>query len=145
LDNNNCATYAVTKHAIPFLNLGADTLDAFGKRVPEKWEGLAIGPRLRDGSYVVLAGTDNDYSVTQNGSGTQFDVYFNLEAARKDPAYDPYINSIQCPIGQKHNCFYTTGGAPARLTKDFELLPGVLHAYKVPAMDLGDYVPPGQP
>jgi hypothetical protein len=28
----------------------------------------AIGPRLNDGSYLVLAGTDNDHSVTQNGT-----------------------------------------------------------------------------
>ena len=52
------------------------------------------------GATWILAGTDNDYSVTQNGSGTQFDVYFNFPAALADPAYDAYGNSIQCPIGR---------------------------------------------
>jgi len=49
-------------------------LQAAGLPVPEKLEGLAIGPRLRDGSYALLLGTDNDFSVTQNGAGVQFDV-----------------------------------------------------------------------
>lgn len=142
LSNANCPT--VMKNTTPFLDLGANTLPDVGNRVPEKWEGLAIGPQLKDGSYMMLAGTDNDYSVTQSGSGTQFDVYFNFAAARADPAYDAYVNSIQCPIGKRHGCFYTNGGAQAMLTRDFDLLPGVLHSYKVPADDL-DYTPPDQP
>jgi hypothetical protein len=141
LSNDNCP--AVSKTTSPFfLDLGADTLPEVGNRVPEKWEGLAIGPWLNDGSYVMLAGTDNDYSVTQSGSGTQFDVYFNFAAAVADPSYDAYANSIQCPIGKVTGCFYTTGGAPATLTADHKLLPGVLHVYKVPAADLSSYVPP---
>lgn len=44
--------------------LAHPSLAALGGVSPEKWEGLAIGPRLDDGSYLVLAGTDNDYSVT---------------------------------------------------------------------------------
>jgi hypothetical protein len=97
---------------------------------------LAIGPRLKHGNYLMLAGTDNDYSVTQNAGGEQFDVYFRFADA------DPYVSSIQCPLGQVTGCFLTTGGAPAALTTDYQLLPGVLHAYKVPAADLGDYVRP---
>ena len=104
--------------------------------MPEKWEGLAIGPRLKGGKYLLLAGTDNDYSVTQNAGGTQFDVYFRFTDA------DPFASSIQCPLGQITGCFFTTGGAPAMLTADYKLLPGVLHAYKVSAADLGDYVQP---
>jgi len=49
------------------------SLIALGGRAPEKWERLAVGPQLNDGSYLLLAGTDNDYSVTQNGSNVQFD------------------------------------------------------------------------
>lgn len=52
------------------LDLGANTLAALGGFAPEKLEGLAVGPRLDDGRYLVLAGSDNDYCVTQNGSGT---------------------------------------------------------------------------
>lgn len=143
LSNASCPT--VTKNPTPFLDLGANTLPELGNRVPEKWESLAIGPRLSNGSYVMLAGTDNDYSVTQNSSGAQFDVYFNFTAALADPLYDAYVNSIQCPIGKKQNCFFTNGGEPAKLTQDHRLLPGVLHSYRVPASDLPQYEPPIQP
>lgn len=120
----------------PWLDLAANTLPELGNKVPEKFEGLAIGPRLKGGNYLMLAGTDNDYSVTQNAGGEQFDVYFRFADA------DPYVSSIQCPLGQVTGCLFTTGGAPAALTADYQLLPGVLHAYKVPAADLGDYVRP---
>jgi hypothetical protein len=137
LSNTNCPKYAVTK-TDPFLDLAADTLPALGNKVPEKWEGLAIGPRLKGGHYLLLAGTDNDYSVTQNAGGEQFDVYFRFTDA------DPFASSIQCPLGATTGCFETTGGALTELPDDgsYTLLPGVLHAYKVPTADLGDYVRP---
>ena len=114
---------AVTKGA-KLIDLDADTLPALGNKSPEKWEGLAIGPQLASGKYLVLAGTDNDYSVTQNGTGTQFDVYFRFSDA------DPYAGSIQCPAGQTVNCFLTASNTTAAtLTADYQLLPGVLHAY----------------
>jgi hypothetical protein len=115
------------------IDLDADTLAALGGKSPEKWEGLAIGPRLANGRYVVLAGTDNDYSVTQNGSFTQFDVYLRFSDA------DPYASSIQCPIGQTSGCVLTSGGAAATLGGDYQLLPGVLHAYTA---DVAGYVSP---
>lgn len=136
LTNTNCAELSVTKNPTPFLDLATNTLPDLGNKVPEKWEGLAIGPQLNGGSHLLLAGTDNDYSVTQNGSGTQFDVYFRFSDA------DPYVSSIQCPIGKITGCFFTTGGAPATLTADYKLLPGVLHAYKASASDLAGYQPP---
>ena len=115
------------------IDLDVDTLAALGGKSPEKWEGLAIGPRLANGRFVVLAGTDNDYSVTQNGSGTQFDVYYRFSDA------DPSAGSIQCPIGQTSGCFLTTGGTTATLSSDYKLLPGVLHAYTA---DVAGYVSP---
>ncbi len=60
----------VTKTATPFLSLDASTIAAFGGKVPEEMEGLAIGPRLGDGQYLILAGTDNDFSVTQIAGST---------------------------------------------------------------------------
>ena len=105
------------------MDLDANTLAALGNKSPEKWEGLAVGPKLADGLYLILAGTDNDYSVTQNGSGTQFDVYFRFSDA------DPYAGSIACPIGSTVDCSFTTGGLAATLTPAYQLLPGVLHAY----------------
>lgn len=115
------------------IDLDANTLAAMGGKVPEKWEGLAIGPQLANGKYVILAGTDNDYSVTQTGSGTQYDVYFHLTDA------DPFASSIQCPAGQTTGCFFTTGGASATLTDGFQLLPGVLHSYTA---DIAGYAAP---
>jgi hypothetical protein len=115
------------------LDLGANTLAALGGKSPEKWEGLAVGPQLADGRYLLLAGTDNDYSVSQNGTGVQFDVWFDFTQP------DPYAASIQCPIGQTTGCTFTTGGGPATLTPAFRLLPGVLHAY---AARIDGYVAP---
>lgn len=130
------AVYTKVSKSAKFLDLDANTLSALGNKSPEKWEGLTIGPRLADGSFLMLAGTDNDYSVTQNGSGTQFDVYFRFNDA------DPYATSIQCPLGQTTGCTATTGGSATALTDDYKLLPGVLHAYKVSATDLAGYTAP---
>jgi hypothetical protein len=70
-------------------------MKAQGIKVPEKMEGLAIGPRLWDGRYQVLVGTDNDYSVTQSGSGEQFDVCVNsVTDERTQVALD-----APCPAG----------------------------------------------
>ena len=115
---------AVTKVA-KVMDLDANTLAALGGRSPEKWEGLAVGPKLANDLYLVLAGTDNDYSVTQSGSGEQFDVWLRFSDA------EPYLGSIQCPIGSQTGCTFTTGGAAATLTGDYRLLPGLLHAYAV--------------
>jgi hypothetical protein len=111
---------AVGKAGTPFLDLGADTLAEVGGRVPEKWEGLAIGPQLANGSFLMLAGTDNDYSVTQSGSGEQFDVYFDFATGA----------TVQCALD--------VACAPA----GYGLLPGVLHSYAVSAGELGDYRAP---
>ncbi|MCH2241582.1 MAG: esterase-like activity of phytase family protein [Aquabacterium sp.] len=105
------------------IDLGANTLAALGNKVPEKWEGLAIGPQLADGRYVILAGTDNDYSVTQNGSGVQFDVWMRMSDANPDG------QAILCPVGQTTGCVFNSGGAPATLSNAYQLLPGVLQAY----------------
>lgn len=116
------------------LDLDADTLAALGNKSPEKWEGLAIGPKLANGKYLLLAGTDNDYSVTQNASGNQLDVYFRFSDA------DPYATSIQCPLGTVIGCT----GAATSVPQDgsYQLLPGVLHAYTISPSELGNYVQP---
>ncbi|MBX3301128.1 MAG: esterase-like activity of phytase family protein [Nitrospira sp.] len=138
----NCPAGKVTKVATPFLEI-THTLPELGNKLPEKLEGLAIGPRLKDGSYLLVIGTDNDYSVTQNSSGQQFDVYFRMTDA------DPYQTSIFCPLGRTSGCFFhdangdSTG--PATLTTDYALLPGMLLAYKVSEADLGTFVRPGPP
>ena len=130
----------VTKTTTPFLDLGADTLAALGGAVPEKWEGLSIGPKLADGSFVMLSGTDNDYSVSQiAGSPTQYDVYFKPGTS----------NRLQCDIGTFSNCVVmkadgTLGAAVAAGfdTAGYALIPGVLQAYRVSAADLAGYAAP---
>lgn len=126
---------AVNKGA-KIIDLDANTLAALGNKSPEKWEGLAIGPQLAGGGYLILAGTDNDYSVTQSGQGQQFDVYFRMLDA------DPYATSIQCPLDQVTGCFFTADNTPAALTTDYSLLPGVLHAYAASPNDLVGLVLP---
>jgi hypothetical protein len=95
--DNSFAGKAVTKTTTPFLDLGANTLAALGGAVPEKFEGLTIGPHLADGSFLMLAGTDNDYSVSQiPGSDTQFDVYFRpgtTDASSATSARSPIASS----------------------------------------------------
>lgn len=115
------------------IDLDTNTLASLGNKSPEKWEGLAIGPQLANGKYLILAGTDNDYSVTQNGSNTQFDVYLRMTDA------DPFASSIQCPVGLTTGCFSTATAAGAALTADYQLLPGVLHAYTA---DITGYITP---
>jgi len=130
------AVYTKVTKSGQILDLDVNTLAALGNKSPEKWEGLAIGPRLADGSYLLLAGTDNDYSVTQNSNGQQFDVYFRFTDA------DPFASSIQCPLGSTENCVFTSNSLATGLTGDYALLPGVLHAYKISAAELGNYVAP---
>jgi len=136
LDAPGAVYTKVTKASTVFITI-SNTLAALGNKSPEKWEGLTIGPHLADGSFVIVVGTDNDYSVTQNASGTQFDVYFRLSDA------DPFAASIQCPLGQVTGCFTTANPAvAATLTSDYTLLPGALQAYKVSVDDLAGYIAP---
>lgn len=146
------AVFTKVAKSAKVLDLDANTLDLDGNgsveaagKSPEKWEGLAVGPRLDDGSYLLLGGNDNDYSVTQNASGDQYDAYFRFSDA------DPFANGIQCPLGQTTGCFTTASVSdadgyasvtPVALTSDYQLLPGVLHAYKASAADLGNYTAP---
>ena len=120
--------------------LNDPSLGALGGRGAEKWEGLTVGPQLSDGSYLLLAGTDNDYSVTQNGTGTQFDVYYNpMNGSR-----------VQCDLGTQVNCtsisangtLSSTPGDVGNLPASFELIPGVLLGFRASAQDLGGYTPP---
>ncbi|WP_017316929.1 esterase-like activity of phytase family protein [Mastigocladopsis repens] len=88
-------------------------------RIAEKMEGLAIGPRLKDGSYALLIGTDNDFSVTQeDDSITQFDICTNDNSTSTSRVA---IDS-GCPEGQK-------------------LIPGFLYSFKVSSTELGKFVP----
>lgn len=56
-----------------FLDVQQALRDA-GENSFEKLEGLAFGPALPGGGFSLILVTDNDFSVTQSGSGEQFDV-----------------------------------------------------------------------
>ena len=124
-----------------FIDLDFNTIAAFNNKSPEKWEGLAVGPQLNDGSYLLLTGTDNDYSVTQNGSYTQFDVYFNPNTGER----------MQCDLDATTDCYtIATDGTTdttnlGNLPTGYSLIPGLLQAYKASAADLGGYTPPTTP
>jgi hypothetical protein len=128
----------VTKdEANVFIDLAATTLLPNGKQA-EKWEGLAIGPRLLGGARMILTGNDNDYSVTQTGAGEQFDVYVDFTG-----------NVAKCVLDSTTLCEVnplatdTVIDNPVALPAGYQLLPGVLHAYRVPKADLDGYVSPG--
>jgi hypothetical protein len=142
LDAPGAVFTAVTKESTPWLDLALPetqahpSLAALNGISPEKWEGLAIGPKLADGSYLVLAGTDNDYSVTQNlATSVQFDRYFRPLGAS--------VERIECDIGTFNNCSVVDAagvrGAAVPAGFDFngfKLVPGVLHAYRASAKDV---------
>jgi hypothetical protein len=143
LDDPAAVYTPVTKESLtPWLDLALPatlahpSLAALNGVSPEKFEGLAIGPKLADGSYLVLAGTDNDFSVTQDpATSVQFDRYFRPLGTS--------VERIQCDIGTFNNCFAVAanGSLGAALPagfdfKGFELVPGVLHAYKASAADV---------
>jgi len=130
------AVFTPVSKSARVLDLDANTLAALGNKSPEKWEGLAIGPQLANGNWLLLAGTDNDYSVTQNGTGTQFDVWFRMSDA------DPYASSLQCPLDSTSGCTSTATGLAATWSSAYSLLPGVLHAYTIDSATLGNYVAP---
>jgi hypothetical protein len=111
------------------IDLADDTVLPNGK-IAEKWEGLAIGPRLKRGGYLILAGNDNDYSVTQNAASVQFDVYVDFKG-----------NSVQRDLDQPT---MLDGQFVGPVPSGFSLLPGVLHAYRASAADLAGYVRPGK-
>lgn len=127
----------VTKSLDVFIDLAGSTLLPNG-RLAEKWEGMTIGPKLRNGGHLILAGNDNDYSVTQNANTSeQLDVYVDFGG-----------NFARCVIDDPTRCEINPAAAdltidnPVPLPEGFFLLPGLLHAYKASKADLGKYVEP---
>lgn len=97
-----------------FLDIAASLQN--GQVIPEKFEGLAVGPQLADGSYALLVGTDNDFSVTQNGDDVQFDVCTNGSQVSIDAG---------CPEGST-------------------LIPSYLYSFNASSAELQGFVPPQQ-
>ncbi len=103
----------VTKIVVPFIDVAA-TLQDLGLTIPEKLEGLTIGPKLNDGSYAMILGTDNDYSVTQDDTDTQADV---------------------CTDGQNSTLVPIDSGC----SQGQSLIPAFLYSFKG---NVNNYVPP---
>jgi hypothetical protein len=127
----------VTKSLDVFIDLAGSTLLPNG-RLAEKWEGMTIGPKLKNGGHLILTGNDNDYSVTQNANTSeQLDVYVDFGG-----------NFARCVIDDPTRCEINPAAAdltidnPVPLSEGFFLLPGLLHAYKASKADLGKYVEP---
>lgn len=103
----------------------------------EKWEGLTIGPRLLGGGYMILAGTDNDYSVTQLAGPNQFDVYVDFKG-----------NFYRCLLDQPTMCELNPPNSdtvidnPVSVAGGYSLLPGLLHSYRASPSVMADYVRP---
>jgi hypothetical protein len=121
----------VAKSAV-WIDLALNTSLPNGKQV-EKWEGMTIGPRLGDNALSLVVGNDNDYSVTQEaGTNLQSDIYVDFAG-----------NFLKCPLDAQDTCQLNgTGPGDQTVPANFHLIPGVLHAYKIPASDLPDYVEP---
>jgi hypothetical protein len=107
---------AAAKVATPFIDIAA-AMRAMGFQVPEKIEGFAFGPRLADGGITLIIATDNDFSVTQNGAGTQFDVCVNAG------------NTARIEVGLGAGC--PTG---------FALIPNTLLSFRLSAAEYGALV-----
>lgn len=99
-----------------FIDIQA-ALVAAGLKSVEKLEGLAFGPRLKDGSVMMYIVSDNDFSVTQSGSGEQFDVCAKAGAASINVAL-----GTACPTG-------------------YALIPTTIYAFKISGADVAGIVP----
>ena len=84
---------AVTKTL--FLDINA-ALSAAGVTIGEKIEGLTIGRDI-DGGVSLMLATDNDFSVTQTGAGTQFDI---CTSGRGAGSNSQIAFGGVCPTGQ---------------------------------------------
>lgn len=96
-----------------FLDVQAALLAA-GEIMPEKLEGLAIGPRLAGGGFALMLATDNDFSVTQNDSGIQFDVCTDGTAAFTQVALGALCPQGQALVPSRLYSFAVTGADAAR-------------------------------
>lgn len=85
-----------------FLDLRREILDA-GLTMPEKIEGITFGPQLTNGLYALIAGSDNDFSVTQAGTviggggailPVQYEIYKNGTDVRFTPLDNPSISFV---------------------------------------------------
>ena len=139
-DDGNLAAVGIVpvqkNDASVFIDLSANTLLPNGNQA-EKWEGLAIGPKLVGGARVIVAGNDNDYSVTQTGAGEQFDVYVNFAGSFARCVLD---DPTRCEVDPPATDLVIDN--PVALPAGYVLLPGVLHAYRASAADLDGYQKP---
>ncbi|WP_445191353.1 esterase-like activity of phytase family protein [Sphingomonas sp. Tas61C01] len=107
---------AATKTTTPYIDIAA-AMRAMGYQIPEKIEGFTFGPRLADGGITLIVATDNDFSVTQNGDGTQFDVCVDAG------------NTARVQVGLGAGC--PTG---------YALIPNTLLSFRLSAAEYGQLI-----
>lgn len=74
--NNNLPAGVVPVTKTLYIDIQAQLI-AKGLPIFEKYESLMFGPSLANGQRTLMIASDNDVSVTQSGSGAQFDVCRN--------------------------------------------------------------------
>jgi len=138
---------AVAKETPSFIDLSLVNIPELGNKVPEKLEGLTIGPKIGD-KWVIILGTDNDYSVTQNADGLQFYEYINPE----NIADGTGAKRLLCDLGvidlSQANCHEVSDTAAVSADEyagpftGFTLLPGILYSYVVSEAEFASYQAP---
>jgi hypothetical protein len=107
--SNSLPAGVVPVSKVLYLDIAA-ALQAAGVTVAEKIEGLTFGPQLSDGSFVMLLVSDNDFSVTQNATGAQFNVCYDATGGA--------LGSTS--VGLNQNCGVGTS-----------LIPSYIYAFRV--------------
>lgn len=102
----------VAKSSTPVIDM-KNTLTGAGQIVPEKMEGLTVGPKLADGSYAILIGTDNDFSVTQTTSTDEQDVFIKIQTAGGQQTVSAFERQ---PVGHRGRATPTSSSSRASST-----------------------------
>lgn len=127
LPNDLAGIVPVTKSAV-FMDLTADTVLP-NARQPEKWEGITIGPRLRNGAHVTSPAT----TTTTRSRRTPATCSSTCMSTSMATAFSAIS------IGRRAN-----GVEVGPVPSGYVLIPGVLHAYKASAADLAGYERPAR-
>jgi hypothetical protein len=98
-------------------------LTAAGQTTTEKFEGIAIGPTLANGSPLLVLGIDNDFSATQIAGNTQYDIYVRGSEIRITP-----IDNTSSSFAGLDPAGPNLGALPS----GFSLLPTYLYSAVVP-------------
>ena len=114
-----------------FLDIQAE-LTAAGELIPDKFEGMAIGPQLASGNYALITITDNDFTNVQTDPTLdlpllQQDAYTNGLVGRYTPADD--TSKSYALFGREDP---VTNPDLGQLPAGFSLMPTHIHSFAAP-------------